>query len=128
MADQHYVQSELTREIIGAAIEVHRELGAGLLESAYQICLAHLLRENGLKVETEVRVPLKFRGIELDCDYRLDLLVENAVIVEAKAVEALTPLHEAQLLTYLRLTEPRVGLLMNFHVPVLKDGIRRLIV
>ncbi len=115
----------LTSQIIGAAVEVHRELGPGLLESAYEACLAWELAARGMKVAREVAVPVRYKGVRLDCGYRLDLLVDDAVIVELKAVRALEPIHTAQLLTYLRLTGHRVGLLLNFHTPTLKSGIKR---
>ena len=117
---------ELTHRIVGCAIEVHRELGPGLLESAYRACLVHELTRVGIDVRAEVPVPVSFRGLELDCGYRADLIVESAVIVELKAVERLLPIHDAQLLTYLKLTNLRVGLLLNFNHTTLKDGFRRL--
>lgn len=120
-----YREQDLTEQIIGAGIEVHRALGPGLLESAYQACLAHELSLRGLAFEREKPLPVVYKGVRLDCGYRLDFLVEARVIVEIKAVETLTTLHEAQLLTYLRLSGCRVGLLMNFHVAVLRDGIKR---
>jgi GxxExxY protein len=116
---------EITEAIIGGAIEVHRQLGPGLLESAYQACLCHELELRGIAFKDEVPVPLIYKGLSLDCGYRLDLLVADEVIVELKSVEQLLPVHEAQLLTYLRLTGKKVGLLINFNVPVLKDGIVR---
>ncbi len=115
----------LTERIISAAIEVHRALGPGLLESAYRTFLSTELRLRGLKVEREVEVPVTYRGQRLDCGYRMDLRVERLVVVELKAVERLHPAHTAQLLTYLRLSGAPVGLLLNFNAPVLKDGIRR---
>ena len=120
--------NQLTRQIIGAAIEVHRELGPGLLESAYEECLCHELRLRGLAFERQVPLPLVYKGAKLDCGYRIDVLVERRVVVEVKSVECVLPIHEAQLLTYLKLGGWRVGLLINFNVPLLKDGIRRLIV
>ncbi|MDQ3665055.1 MAG: GxxExxY protein [Acidobacteriota bacterium] len=120
-------EERLTSEIIGAAIEVHRELGPGLLESSYEICLARELELRGISFELEKPLPLEYKGVRLDCGYRLDLLVSGAVIVEVKSVAALGPIHEAQLLTYLKLTGVKVGLLMNFNVVVLKDGLRRLV-
>lgn len=119
--------NKLTETIIGCAINVHRELGPGLLESAYQACLEHELGLNYLTVEKEHPVPVVYKGIHLDCGYRLDLFVERKVIVELKAVDMLAPIHEAQLISYLRLTNTHLGLLINFHVPMLKDGIRRLV-
>ncbi len=115
----------ITAQIIGAAIEVHRTLGPGLLESAYEACLCVELSERGLRVERQVALPLHYRGKRLDVGYRLDLVVEDEVVVEIKAIDALLAIHDAQLLTYLRLSGKRVGLLLNFNVPVLKDGIRR---
>ena len=115
----------LTREIIGAAIEVHRHLGPGLLESAYQKCLMQELFLRGIRFKHECPLPLKYKGIRLDSGYRMDLLVEDAVVVEAKSVESLAKIHEAQLITYLRLGGWKVGLLINFNVDVLKHGIRR---
>jgi len=115
----------LSERVIGAAIEVHRALGPGLLESAYVACLRHELSLCGLRHRAEVAVPLKYKGIDVECGYRLDLLVENELVVEVKSVEALLPIHEAQLLTYMRLLSVGTGLLLNFRVPVLKAGIRR---
>jgi GxxExxY protein len=117
--------NEITQEIIGAAIAVHRALGPGLLESAYQECLCQELALRGIPFERQVSLPLEYRGIKCECGYRLDILVGGAVVVEVKSIEAIAPIHEAQLLTYLRLGGWRVGLLMNFNVVVLKDGIRR---
>ena len=119
--------NRITERIIGAAIEVHRDLGPGLLESAYESCLAFELVERGLKVEQQKPLPVVYREVKLDCGYRLDLLVEEAVIVEVKAVDRLAPIHKAQLLAYLRLSGCKVGLLINFNVKVLKDGIRRVV-
>jgi GxxExxY protein len=112
---------EISHRIIGAAIEVHRHLGPGLLESAYQSCLAFELKQLDLKVEEQKSLPVVYKQVKLDCGYRLDLVVEDEIIVEIKAIEKLLPIHEAQLLSYLRLANKRVGLLMNFHVPVLKN-------
>jgi len=117
----------LTEGIIGAMIEVHRLLGPGLLESAYERCVCRELELRGLPFDAQKPLPLEYKGVKLDCGYRLDLLVAGRVIVEIKAVEQLAPIHEAQLLTYMRLAQVRVGLLVNFNVPVLKDGIRRLV-
>lgn len=117
--------NQITREIIGAAIEVHRSLGPGLLESAYHECLARELLVRGIHFRRERPLPLEYKGIRLECGYKIDLLVANAVVVEVKSVEALAPIHEAQLLTYLRLGGWQVGLLINFNVAVLKHGIRR---
>ncbi len=119
--------NQITEKVIGAAIEVHRALGPGLLESAYEACLAFELTDRGLEIEQQKPVPLVYRDIQVDCGYRLDLLVEKSVIVEVKSVERLAPIHEAQLLSYLRLARYRVGLLINFNVLYLKSGIRRLV-
>jgi GxxExxY protein len=117
----------VTEQIIGAAIEVHRALGPGLLESAYESCLAHELIERGLRVERQKEVPVHYKGVRVDCGYRLDLLVECLVIVELKAASRIEPIHEAQLLSYLKLTGCQVGLVINFNVRQLKSGIRRFI-
>jgi len=117
----------ITRRIIGAAIEVHRRLGPGLLESAYAVCLAFELRQMGLKIEEQRPLPVVYRDVKLDCGYRLDLVVEDSVVVEIKAVDQLAPIHDAQLLSYLRLSDRRVGLLINFHVRVLKNGLKRIV-
>ncbi|NJL55562.1 GxxExxY protein [bacterium] len=106
---------------------VHRELGPGLLESAYETCLKYELKQAGLAVESQVPQPVSYKGMALECGYRLDVLVEDLVIVELKAVEALLPIHDAQLLTYLRLRNLWLGLLINFNVPILKHGIKRLV-
>lgn len=115
--------NEITGEIVDAAIKVHKTLGPGLLESAYKTCLAFELRRRGLKVETEVAVPILYGGIVIDVGYRMDLLVEDQVVVELKAVSEITPVFKAQLLSHLKLSDKRVGLLINFHVELLKDGI-----
>lgn len=115
--------NELTRTIIGAAIEVHKELGPGLLESIYEKCLAHVLIEKGLQLNVQQKVPLVFRGLYLDCDLRFDLLVEDLIIVEIKAVDGLLPIHDAQLLTYLKLLEKPKGILINFnYTNIFKEG------
>ncbi|HEX9616101.1 MAG TPA: GxxExxY protein [Anaerolineales bacterium] len=119
--------NQITETIIGAAIEVHRHLGPGLLESAYHTCLAREMTLRGLDFEREKELPIEYKGLQLDCGYRLDFRVEQSVIVELKAVEALQPIHEAQLLTYLKLTRCKIGLLINFNVPVLKMGLKRMI-
>ena len=118
--------NKVTEAVIGAAIEVHRHLGPGLLESAYQVCLARELALRGIAFEQEMQLPLEYKGVKLDCGYRLDFLVEQAVVVELKTVDALQPVHEAQLLTYLRLTGCKIGLLINFNVPILKQGLKRM--
>ena len=117
--------NEITHAVIGAAIEVHRQLGPGLLESAYRECLCRELVLRGIPFEREKPLPLEYKGIHLECGYRMDLLVAGSVVVEIKSVEALAPVHDAQLLTYLRLGGWRVGLLINFNVAVLKTGIHR---
>jgi len=117
--------NELTREIIGSAIEVHRKLGPGFLESAYQKCLARELVLRRILLKYEWPLPLEYKGVRLECGYRVDLLVADSVVVETKSIEAIAPIHEAQLLTYLRLGGWKVGLLINFNVVVLKNGICR---
>ena len=121
------LEGELTGRIVDASIEVHRTLGPGLLENAYRACLARELRLRGMNVETEVPVPLLYKGEAVECGFRLDILVDNTVLVELKAVERLLAIHEAQLLTYLKLCNKRVGLLLNFNVTPLRSGIRRLV-
>ena len=117
----------ITRRIIGAAIEVHKGLGPGLLESASETCLAFELRQLGFKVEQQMPRPVVYKDVKLDCGYRLELVVENSVILEIKAVQELAPIHDAQLLSYLRISGKRVGLSINFHVRVLKDGLKRVV-
>jgi GxxExxY protein len=117
----------ISRKIIGAAINVHRALGPGLLESAYEACLVYELRQLGLRVEQQKPLPVAYRGVDLDCGYRLDLVVESAIIVEIKSVDELAPIHEAQFLSYLKLSGLSVGLLINFNVRVLKQGLRRIV-
>jgi GxxExxY protein len=119
--------SDLTPEIIGAAITLHRRLGPGLLESAYECCLAHEISKLGLCVERQKPVPLIYDSVKLDCGFRADIVVEGRVVVETKCKEALHPVDEAQLLSHLRLLNISVGLLINFHVVLLKDGIKRLV-
>ena len=120
-----YPHKELTERIIGAAIEVHRGLGPGLLESAYQSCLAKEVELRGIPFEREVPVPVEYKGLQVDCSYRLDFLVDQKVVIEIKAVDALAPIYEAQLITYLKLTGCPVGLLINFNVKLLKNGLLR---
>jgi GxxExxY protein len=120
-------ENDISGKIIGAAIEVHRKLGPGLLESAYEECLCCEMSLRGIKFERQVPLPLNYKGVDLDCGYRLDLLVEDKVIVELKSIEALEPIHDAQLLTYLRLRNAWLGLIINFNVMMLKDGVRRLV-
>lgn len=117
----------LTQQIIGAAIEVHRALGPGLLESAYEACLCRELSLRQIPSECQVQPPVSYKGVRVDCGYRLDILVDNIVPVELKAVEQLSPIHEAQVLSHLRLGSWQVGLLINFHVPVLRQGIKRIV-
>jgi GxxExxY protein len=119
--------NQVTAAIVNSAMKVHSLLGPGLLESAYDACLAHELRKRGFHVETQVGLPVVYDGEKLDLGYRIDLLVENLVIVEIKCVDAIHPVHEAQLLSYLRLSGKNVGLLINFHVARLKDGIKRMV-
>ena len=119
--------NKITHTVIGAAIAVHRELGPGLLESTYEACLAYELHELGLKIERQKALPVRYRGVCLDCGYRIDLLVQDEVIVELKAIERLESIHEAQLLSYLKLSGCKVGLLINFNVKVLRNGIRRMV-
>jgi len=118
---------QISRRIIGAAIEVHRHLGPGLLESAYESCLVFELKRLGHGVEEQKPLPVVYKQVKLDCGYRLDLVVEDEIIVEIKAIEKLLPIHEAQVLSYLRLAKKRVGLLMNFHISVLKSGLKRIV-
>ncbi len=120
-------ENEISGKIIGCAIDIHRELGPGLLESAYQACLFYELREAGLKVEQEKPLPLVYKEVRLECSYRLDLLVEDRIIVELKTVESLNYLHNKQLLTYLRISNCKLGLLINFNVPQLTQGIKRIV-
>ena len=119
--------NHLTGQIIGAAIEVHKALGPGLLESAYEECLCHEFGLRQMHYRRQQALPVEYKGVELDCGYRIDLVVQGLVILELKSVDSLKPIHDAQLLTYLKLTDLKVGLLINFNVPVLKQGIRRLI-
>lgn len=116
-----------TDVIINSAIEVHKALGPGLLESAYEACLAYELRNRGLQVESQKPLPLTYKDITLDCGYRIDLVVDNIVLVELKAVDAISPIHQAQVLSYLKLSGIKVGLLMNFNVKLLKNGLHRFI-
>ena len=119
------IRKPLTDSIIAAAIDVHRALGPGLLESAYEACLCHEFDLRAIPYARQLHLPLEYKGIQLDCGYRIDVLVDNTVIVEIKAVERILEIHEAQLLTYMRLLRKSVGLLTNFNSAVLKDGIRR---
>ena len=126
-AERRKTLNRFTGRIIGAAIAVHKALGPGLLESAYEACMAHELACSGLSLERQKPLPLIYRGVRLDCGYRLDLLVEESVIVEIKSVDRLEPIHEAQLLSYLRLMDLRLGLLINFNVCRLRAGLRRMV-
>ena len=119
--------NELTERIIGSCIEIHRHLGPGLLESAYEECLCHEMSVAGISFERQKPLPVHYKNVKLDCGYRLDLVVEQKIIVELKAVENLMPIHEAQLLTYLKLSRLTLGLLVNFNVAMLKHGIKRIV-
>lgn len=121
------IENQLTKKIIGCAIEVHKLLGPGLLESAYQVCLEYELKKTGLKVEKERPMPIIYKDIKLDHGYRMDLLVEDKIVVELKTVEKLTDVHLAQILTYLRLGNYKLGLLINFNVTKLTNGLKRVI-
>ena len=123
--EEYQKLNTLSCKVIGAAIEVHKELGAGLLESAYEYCLKTELEHQGFKVETQVDLPLFYKGAPTGKYYRIDMLVEDTVIIELKAVDKLLPIHEVQLVTYMKLTGKVLGLLINFNVPVLKEGIKR---
>jgi len=118
---------ELSKKVIGCAIEVHRELGAGLLESTYQQCLAYELSKNSISFVMEKEIPVKYKDVKIDCGYRIDLVIENSLIVELKSVEKLLPIHEAQILTYMKLANIKIGLLINFNVKILKNGIKRFV-
>ena len=117
--------NQITETIIGCAIEVHKNLGPGLLESAYEECLAFELQNAGLKIQRQKAVPVVYKEIKLDCGYRIDILVENTVVIELKTVDAFNPVHEAQILTYMKFSEKRIGLLINFNVTLLKNGLKR---
>jgi GxxExxY protein len=125
MAD--YLEQQLTSEIIGAAIEVHRALGPGLLESAYQACLEHELHMRGIVFESQMALPVCYKGLLVDCAYRIDVWIPNKILLELKSVSTLLPIHEAQLITYMKLLDCQLGLLINFNVPLLKNGLKRLI-
>jgi GxxExxY protein len=118
---------QVGRQIVDASIKVHRALGPGLLESAYQTCLAYELRKRGLRVDCEVLLPLAYDGVKIDAGYRIDILVEDRVIIENKTVEKLMPVHQAQLLTYLKLRDCRLGFLLNWNVSLMKHGIKRMV-
>jgi GxxExxY protein len=115
----------ITSQVIGCAIEVHRELGTGLMESVYEICLVDELIKSGLEIKRQVSIPVHYKGKELKKDFIIDLLVENEIVVELKSIEIILPVHEAQLVTYLKLADKKLGLLINFNVSVLKNGIKR---
>lgn len=120
-------ENQISHKVIGAAIEVHKHLGPGLLESAYQKCLTHELSTMGLVVSEQVPMPITYKGIKLDHGYRMDILTENKLVIEIISVDTITPVHEAQLLTYLKLGNYRLGLILNFHVHVMKNGIKRMV-
>jgi GxxExxY protein len=120
-------ENQITETVIGCAIEIHRALGPGLLESAYEECLCYELKEARLSFRRQVLLPLNYKGVRLDCGYIMDVVVEELVVIELKTVERVLPIHEAQLITYLKLSGHSVGLLMNFNVAVMKSGIRRLV-
>jgi GxxExxY protein len=122
---QSSIINDITRRIIAAAIEVHRHLGPGLLESSYQACMAFELSQRQLRFKASQSLPVRYKGVRLDCGYRIDVYVEDLVVVELKCIEAIAPIHIAQLMTYLRLSGAPTGLLINFNVPLLKLGIRR---
>lgn len=119
--------NSISGKIIEFAINVHKELGPGMLEGAYEVCLVHELVQHGFEVQRQVVLPIVYQGVRLDAGYRIDLLIEDSVIVELKAVEKLHPVHEAQLLSYLRMSDLRLGLLINFNEKLLKDGVRRVV-
>ena len=119
--------NQTTEAIIGAAIEVHKHLGLGLLESAYEECLCHELNLRDIPFQRQIPLPVVYKGTKLDCGYRIDLLVKNEVVVELKAIEGILPIHEAQTLTYMRLGDWKVGLIINFNVPIVVKGIKRLV-
>jgi len=121
------VENVLTDQIIGCAIEVHRTLGPGLLESVYEECLCYELSQLGLRFERQVHLPVSYKGIKLECGHKLDLVVEDSVVVELKAIDELAPIHQAQLLTYLKTSNKKVGLLINFNVQYLKNGLKRVV-
>ena len=121
------IYEELSGQIRGAAIEVHRELGPGLLESAYEECLCYELRSRGIAYDRQLELPVKYKGLQLDCGYRIDVLVEKKIVLELKSVDALLAIHEAQLMTYLKLSGCRLGMLMNFNVVLMKDGMKRIV-
>ncbi len=121
-----FLYEELSGEIVGAAIAVHRELGPGLMESVYEECLCHELKTRGIQNLRQLSLPVLYKGLRLDCGYRIDVLVDDRIVLELKAVDALTAIHDAQLMTYLKLSGKRLGILMNFNVVLMKDGIKRI--
>ena len=125
--DQEERLNKITETIIGAAIDVHRALGPGLLESAYEACMVYDLIQVGMKVEQQKPLPVVYRGVKLECGYRLDLMIENEVVVEIKSIDKLLPIHKAQLMSYLKLADCKVGLLINVNVEILKSGIQRVV-
>ena len=125
--DQEERLNKITETIIGVAINIHRALGQGLLESAYEVCMVYDLIQVGMKVEQQKPLPVVYRGVKLECGYRLDLMIENEVVVEIKSIDKLLPIHKAQLMSYLKLADCKVGLLINFNVELLKDGIQRVV-
>src|SRR5690554_2847999 len=120
-------ENEISKKIIGAAIEVHKQLGPGLLESSYEVCLAYELRQQGLNIQTQIALPVVYKEVKLEAGYRIDVLVENKVIIEIKALEALADIHTAQILTYLKLKDLKLGLLINFNSVKVIDGVKRVI-
>ena len=120
-------ENDLTDKIIGAAIEVHRRLGPGLLEAVYEECLCYELSQAGLKFQRQMHLPITYKGIKFESAYKMDLVVEDAIVIEIKAIEEMLPIHSAQLLTYLKSSNKRVGLLINFNVPILKTGLKRIV-
>ena len=114
-------------QLVDSMLAVHRELGPGLLESTYQVCLAYELRDRGVEVRCEVELPVKYKGLEIEAGYRIDMLVADCIVIENKSVQALVPIHEAQLLTYMKLSGCRLGFLVNWNVPLIKDGIKRIV-
>lgn len=128
MDDRGLLHEQISEQLIGAAIDVHRALGPGLLESAYEACVAHELVLRGVSIARQVELPVAYRGLQVDAGFRIDLVVEGLIVVELKAVERVAPIHEAQLLTYLKLSGLRLGFLINFNVTMLRDGIVRRVV
>ena len=118
---------QIAKHLVDSMLAVHRELGPGLLESTHQACLAHELHARGIEVRCEVELPVKYKGVEIEAGYRIDILVAECIVIENKSVQALLPIHEAQLLTYLKLSECRLGFLVNWNVPLIKDGIKRMV-